>query len=96
MRPRTILTYFGNLRTLFRYLVEEGAIDSSPMESLRPPVSRGDQIVPFSPEQIRALLAVTRRSRQPKRDEAIVLFLLDTGCRASELCALRLCEVDLM
>jgi len=30
-----------------------------------------------------------------RRDEALILFLLDTGVRASELCALRLCDVDM-
>jgi len=65
------------------------------MEKLRPPVNRPDQIQPFTEEQIDALLAAAKRSQHPRRDEAIVLFLLDTGVRASELCNLRMKDMDL-
>lgn len=59
------------------------------MDAIRPPVCRADQVQPFNQEQVDALVAAARRSRHAKRDEAIVLFLLDTGCRASDLCSLR-------
>ena len=67
-------------------------------------------IVPFSQADVKALLqACDRRSvvysrpgkracdnerRMATRDRAIVLLLLDTGMRASELCALELRHVD--
>jgi site-specific recombinase XerD len=94
-RPRTIATYFGNLRTLFRYLVEDGSLEASPMDNLRAPIARADQIQPFTAAQIQALLTAARKSRHARRDEAIILFLLDTGARATELCQLRLRHVDL-
>jgi integrase/recombinase XerD len=34
-------------------------------------------------------------SNNPRRDRAIVLFVLDTGCRASELCRVRERDVDM-
>jgi site-specific recombinase XerD len=95
VRPRTAATYFGNLKTLFRYLVEEETIEASPLEALRPPVARLDQVQPFTDDQVTALLAAARRSRHPLRDLAIMLMLLDTGARASELCALKLRALDL-
>ncbi len=95
VRPLTVSTYYSRLRTLFRYLVEEGAMDDSPLERITPPVSRPDQIQPFAEDQVTALLNAARRSAHPRRDEAIVLFLLDTGLRASELCALRKSDVDI-
>jgi site-specific recombinase XerD len=95
LRPRTVQTYFGNLRTFFRFLVKEEVIETSPLESMAPPVARKDQVQPFTHEQIEAHLAAARRSRHPRRDEAIVLFLLDTGCRASELCGLKMKDLDL-
>jgi integrase len=45
----------------------------------------------FSIEDVRGLL---RACRSP-RDTAIVLCLLDSGCRAAEFCALRVQDVDL-
>jgi len=67
-------------------------------------------VQPFSEEEMRRMLdaaqftrpaATTRRTifrmKRPmgKRDKAIVLLLLDTGIRASELCRLRVEDVDL-
>jgi site-specific recombinase XerD len=92
---RTVRTYHGNLRTLFRFLVAEGALTEDPMERLRPPVSRDDQIQPFTPEQVRALLAAAKKGRYGKRNEAILMFLHDTGARASEVCGVQIRDLDL-
>ena len=94
VRPRTIHTYHGHLRTLFSWFVAEGNVESSPMESIASPIARPDQIQPFTEQQVAALLAHAKRSHHPRRDEAIVLFLLDTAMRTSELCDLRLRDVD--
>lgn len=55
-RAFTIRTYFAHLRTFFRWLVEEGEIEISPIENLRPPVARTDQVQPFTETQVAALL----------------------------------------
>ena len=47
VRPRTVHTYHGHLRTFFRWLVKEEVITSSPMERIPPPVARRDQLKPF-------------------------------------------------
>jgi site-specific recombinase XerD len=94
VRPRTVKDYHGHLRTLFRWIVAEGGLNVSPMDRIPVPTARADQIQPFTSEQLNALFAAARRGRHPRRDEAILLFLLDTGVRASELCDLRLKDVD--
>lgn len=91
----TSLSYYTALRTFFRFLVEEGALDDSPLERLKPPIHRDDQIQPFTPEQVQALFAAARKTRHPKRDELIVFLLLDTGMRVSELCGISVSDVDL-
>jgi integrase/recombinase XerC len=95
VRPGTASMYFARLRTLFRFLVAEDLIEVSPMEKMRPPVNRPDQIQPFSQDQVKLLLIAAKKSEHPRRDEAICLFLLDTGVRASELCGLRMSDMDL-
>jgi site-specific recombinase XerD len=95
LRPRTVATHYVNLKVFFRWLVAEGAIELSPMEELPPPVARADQIQPFTDDQVSALLAAARRSRNRYRDEAILLVLLATGMRASELCGLTRANLDL-
>lgn len=95
VRPRTVHTYHGHLRTLFRWIVGEGDLNVSPMERIPVPTSRADQIQPYSDPQVDALLTAARRSRSPRRDEAILFLLFDTGLRASELCSLTLADVDI-
>ena len=95
LRPASIHTYHGHIRTLFGWIVNEGGLASSPMDRIPPPVLRRDQLIPFNDRQLDLLVRCARISKQPKRDEAIVLFLLDTGVRCSEICSLRIKDVDM-
>ena len=95
VRPLTIRSYHAILRTFFRWLVEEGTLDDSPMESIASPISRTDQIQPFSEAQIEALIREAKKTLHPKRDEVIVRLLYDTGLRASELCSLKTKNLDI-
>ena len=94
VKPGTTRTYYNILRTLFRFLVEDGSLEASPMDHLRPPIARTDEIEPLSEEQARALIRAAKRSRNAKRDTAIVLLLLDAGLRASELTGLTVGDVE--
>lgn len=96
LRPRTVKDIFGILRSFFRYLVSEGYVERSPIENVRSPINRPDQIQPFNEEQVEALLRAAKNSRHPKRDEAVILFMLDTGVRASEFCNLKVDDVDVV
>ncbi|HVF10817.1 MAG TPA: tyrosine-type recombinase/integrase, partial [Abditibacteriaceae bacterium] len=95
LRPVSIKDYFTNLKIMFRWCVTEGLIESSPMESLPPPMVRDSHIQPLAPEQSVALLHAAKKSCHPKRDYAIVSLLLDCGLRAGELCSLKVCDIDL-
>ena len=96
LRPGTVRDYHRHLCTFFTWLVEEAYIEESPMDGIRPPVARAGQIQPFTEQQAFALLDAARTSRYPHRDEAVILFLLDTGVRASELCGILRRDVDLV
>lgn len=95
VKSRTVKDYHATLRTLFNWIVDEGALTTSPMERIPVPVDRPDSIEPFTDAQVKALLEASKKTRQPRRDEAMLLFLLDTGCRASEVCNLNLNHVDM-
>ena len=95
VRPITVKDYYVNLCSLFNWLVEDGALDVSPLTKILKPKVLAEQVQPFTQGQIEALLKAARSSSNPKRDEAIVLFLYDTGVRASELCGLKMRDLDL-
>jgi len=94
-RPVTVSAYYNRLKAFFQFLVNEGYLTISPMASLKPPIVRADQIQPFTEEQVASLLKAAKQSKFPRRNEAIILFLLDTGVRVSELCDLKQSNVDL-
>jgi site-specific recombinase XerD len=95
LRPSSIATYHRNLGAFFNWCIGEGFIEASPMQRIAAPLMRSDQIQPFTLEQARALIHAARRTRNPERDEVVVRMLLDTGMRASELCTLRMEQLDL-
>ncbi len=95
-RPSTLATYHRKLNTFFSWLTTEEYIEASPMENVRPPLFPRDQIQPFTEDQVQAILGAAKRAKYPKRDVAVILFLLDTAVRASELCGLRMQDIDLV
>jgi site-specific recombinase XerD len=94
-RPDTVKDYWICLNSFFKWLVAEELLGSSPMEKIPKPAVRQEEKQPLSPAQVKALLNAARRSQHPRRDEAIVLLLLDTGIRSSELTDLKMSDVDL-
>jgi site-specific recombinase XerD len=87
---------FRVLRTFYRWLVLEGERADNPMARLKPPKLPQDLLEPVSLPIVRQLLATCqRRTFTGERDRAVIMALLDTGCRASELMALDLADVNL-
>jgi integrase len=88
--------YFREVRCFFNWLLAAGYIGESPFRSLRN-VRLPQKIVrPFSAEDIVRLLACSDPGTAAgARDRAIVLILLDTGVRCSELVQLTLDDLDL-
>lgn len=92
---RTLQSYFVNLRTLLKWLEEQQVIPQSPMTGLPQPKPVKHQVEPFSQEQVKLILETARRTTQPVRDVAIIQTLLNTGLRASELCDLKLSNLNI-
>jgi len=79
------------IKTLCGFLLREGVLDASPMRTVRVPRLPKEVLPPFTPADVAALMAVCAC----ERDTALVLVLLDSGVRASELLALDMADVDL-
>ncbi len=84
-----------SLRAFCTWLREEEWVDRDLFE--RVAVPRAPRLVKdtLSPDEIRKLVATARRSqRNALRDEALLLFMLDTGARANEVCTLGVTAID--
>lgn len=92
----TINGYLRGLRSFWSWLEREEFIEANPFRAVRIPKAPIKVIPTFTDEQLRALFgAVDTTSPTGCRDYAIMLMLLDTGIRCSELTGLRLTDVDL-
>ncbi|MGV3723349.1 MAG: tyrosine-type recombinase/integrase [Actinomycetota bacterium] len=93
-RPSTVDTYYRCLRAFFNFTIREGLIFDSPIAKVSPTRIPKDQIKPFTPEQAQSLVDAAKKSQHPERDTALVLVLLDTGLRVSELVSLTVGDID--
>ena len=80
-----------SLRIFFSWLVSEGVIETNPFNRVKIPRPPRKVIPTFSDSQIQQLLNVIDTvTPGGYRDYAIILTLLDTAMRVSELCTLKL------
>jgi site-specific recombinase XerD len=66
----------------------------NPLRKLRVPIVRPRPPTVLTIEQLQSLVALCAGTGNPQRDEALVLFAIETGCRVSEICGLRLEDVE--
>lgn len=95
LSPISIKDYAIVLRLFFDWLVKDEFIEASPMAKIPIPSAQWEQVRPFTGQQILDLVKAARKSVLPLRNEAIIWFLVDTGVRASELCELRVQDLDM-
>ncbi|GCE03844.1 tyrosine-type recombinase/integrase [Dictyobacter aurantiacus] len=92
--PLTVKGYVQVIKGFCSWCVEEELLEKNPASRLKLP-SVPDYIIPtFSAEHIKAMLEACDTSTPLGfRDFTIILVLLETGIRVSELCGLRLQDV---
>ena len=79
------------IKAFFRFCVAEELLDDSPMRRVAIPKADKKILPAFTVDDVQRLLAAC----ESERDEAVVLFLLDTGLRVAELVNLNGGDVDL-
>jgi len=109
LSEKTLLNYHTGLSALWTWAVGNALAERHVLEKIKPPKPKKSEIVPLSKDDIEAMLAVVDRSQPYKRpgkrecshklptatrNRTIILLLLDTGIRVSELCDLRIRDVD--
>lgn len=84
LSPHTIIRHRAAISCLYNWLEEIGIADVDPTDSVPPPKKPKRKPKALTREQVEALIAVVAKTLSPRRNKAIILFLLDTGCRNSE------------
>ena len=78
------------MNSFFGWLWREDMIEKNPCANIGPIKSRKQIRLPFSAEEIERI----KECCTTFRDKALVSFLLSTGCRISEVCALNRDDID--
>lgn len=106
---KTLRNIWISLSAFFTWASQEFEFPS-PMKGVLAPKFTQAQVEVYTKEEIEALLKACEYCREARtdqrrkftmhrptarRDRAIILTLLDTGLRASELCSLRIGDIDL-
>ena len=109
LSPKTIRNFWVSLSAFFSWTSRELELPN-PMKNVPGPRFEDAPVEPFTKEEVEALLKAcetskevndldrrkfTMRGSTAKRDQALIMVLLDTGLRASELCSLKIGDVDL-
>lgn len=106
---KTALNYHTGLSALWTWATQQKIVPEHIVRATPRPKPEKREIVPFTEAEIKTILASLRKSRayerpgkrkskhslpSEKRNRAMILLLLDTGMRASELASLRLHQID--
>lgn len=109
LSQKSVLNVHTILSALWRWAVNEGYVERNIMSRVETPRAEERVIAPFTLEDVTKMLAACDRSKEYERDgkvcsharvtalrdRAIVMLLVDTGIRASELCELHIEHLDM-
>jgi len=108
LAPKSVYNIHTALSALWTWATDEGYVKSNLIRTIEAPEYESRAIEPFTHDELTALLHACDVGRSWKtrphtvskratadRDRAIVLVLLDTGIRRSELCGLTFDDVNL-
>ncbi|MFZ7131346.1 MAG: tyrosine-type recombinase/integrase [Eubacteriales bacterium] len=96
LSEHTINCYLRSLRIFFSWLVSEDILCKNPFDRVKIPRPTKKVIVTFSDAQIQNLLDVLdTKTPEGYRNMTIIMTLLDTAMRVSELCTIKLEDIRL-
>ncbi len=99
--PMTVYRYYTVLRAFFAWCTDQGFLQQNPIARMKRKPPRPKVVQPYEPADLLKMLDVcdldSKRNARflGSRNKAVVLMLLDTGLRISELASVTLGDVDL-
>ena len=96
----TVHHYFVVLSCFFNWVIQEGFIEENPMTRINMAKPKPKVIIPYSSEETKRMLILCDYDYENNakflgsRNRAIILVLLDTGIRPSELIGMKLSDIN--
>lgn len=95
LSPVTVNTRLKGLRTMFRFLMNEGLIDNNPFDSVKPVREPENDIKIMTAEELKKLLREpNQRSYAGYRDYVLMNLLIDGFLRIGEAIGLKKTDID--
>jgi len=96
LRSASLARTWAALRSFWRWASVEFELPKNPALALKMPKVSNRAILPLTEDEVKKLLKSTEQDRlNTERDAAMVVVLLDTGLRISELARLKMRDLDL-
>jgi len=94
-KPATVSNRYRALKRFFSWLREEGEVTDNPLTRIKSPHIPSQVLPHYAANEIEGIVRVCNpNTLSGARNKAIVLMLLDTGMRASELLGLDFEDID--
>ncbi|MBN2005090.1 MAG: tyrosine-type recombinase/integrase [Anaerolineae bacterium] len=94
--PDTLLSHYNVLVNFWNWTQREYQLAHNPMGAVDRPKTPAWLPKRLTEDQVKALLEVAESNKNPKRNKAIVMLMLDTGIRVGELCGMSIEDIDLV
>jgi len=105
---KTLLNYHVGMSSMWSWMVHEEIVKTNIIRKVVAPRAERKEVMPLTQEEVKMLFSVLERSKvyrrggrsvdhalvSYERNRAILLLMLDTGLRASELCDLKVEDLD--
>ena len=109
LKKKTLSNYHVGLSALWTWMVRFDLVDTQIVRQVKKPEPEKKDILPYSTQDIKAIMASLDRSqpyrrkygefshelKHADRHRAMLFLLLDTGIRSNELCKIRIHDIDL-
>ena len=97
LSPHTIKRHYALLSAFWSWLTSDdiGLCTAHAVKPVPAPKLPRRVVETLSHDDLEAILTATTRGTEPRRDRALILFLLDSCARASEVAGVRLPDLDM-
>ena len=94
---KTLRNISNTVSLVFKFGISERVIELNPTDGIKLPKPEIRTINPIPPDEIHKLIKAvdTTDPENRSRNKVLVLLLLDTGCRVSELCGIKIADIDI-